>query len=59
MHLVPLLGREPVSMFALEQLEENIVGEFIAGKPLIKSDLFLRTVFKFKKEKAEIGSSTE
>ena len=50
---------EPVSMFAFEQLEEAIVGEFIAGKPIIKSESFVRTVFQFKKEKTEIGSSPE
>ena len=52
--------REQVPMFALEQLEEDVVGEFIAGKPLIKSESLLRTVFKFKKEKLEMfGSSAE
>ena len=41
-------------MFDLEQLEEDIVCEFIAGKPIIKSESLLRTVFKFRKGKLEI-----
>jgi len=55
-----LQDRQQVPMFMTEQLEEDIVGMFIAGKPLISSENLLRTVFKFKKEaEAVAGTSQE
>ena len=52
-----LQARHQLPMFALEQLEEDIVADFIAGKPLIKSETLLRTIFKFKKGKTEMLNS--
>ena len=43
--------RPEVSVFQLGQLEEDMVTAFITGKPLIKSPLLLRTLFRFKKDK--------
>ena len=41
--------RRDTSYFELDQLEEDIISNFIKGKPLIKSSASFRTVFKFRK----------
>ena len=49
-----------VPIYNMEQLEENIMDEFIAGKPIITSYNSLRTVFKFKEKSTEMaGTSLE
>ena len=52
--------RQKVPVFQLGQLEEDMVTSFITGKPLIKSPLLLRIIFKFKKDKQQdLGANSE
>ena len=46
-------------LFALNQLEEDLVLTYIVGKHLIESPSLLREVFKFNKEERKIDVSQE
>lgn len=48
-------ARTEVSMFDMEQLEEDILSNIISGKPLIMPASLLRTVFKFREMKEDIA----
>lgn len=52
-------GQHRALAFQLDKLEEDIVTNFIIGKPLIDDPSNLRTVFKFKKDRGLENSGLE
>ena len=53
----PTVGSKSSLAFSLEELQEDIVAHFVAGKPIIRDIDALRTVFKFREDNDEIHHS--
>ena len=47
------IGSQSTAVFDLDQLEQNVVKFYIAGKPLIAIDGSIRTVFRFRNSPTE------
>ena len=44
------VGSQSSLAFSLEELQEDIVADFIAGKPIIRDIDAIRTIFKFRED---------